>query len=219
MHALFEFFDTNENETVDLLELLGGFSQMCRGTHDERVLALFKTFDRHEQGEFNMDDFMGVMCFVYRSILTIQLSTDLKNAGVRFHTIDDLAFQTAREMFGDSCQVQIRRKGNHYGHGFGSARDFDVDSYDSVETEEVGFDAPPPLIYGQLGTLIDPPVWGGGNAHRTVIFKEFENVVVSTPKIAGFSKSTLLRTPFICLMRRLMSSTLPELLSCSADVK
>eukprot|EP00923_Selenidium_pygospionis_P060457 GHVN01106381.1.p1 GENE.GHVN01106381.1~~GHVN01106381.1.p1 ORF type:complete len:346 (-),score=38.71 GHVN01106381.1:2895-3932(-) len=66
MHALFEFFDTNENETVDLLELLGGFSQMCRGTHDERVLALFKTFDRHEQGEFNMDDFMGVMCFVYR---------------------------------------------------------------------------------------------------------------------------------------------------------
>eukprot|EP00921_Rhytidocystis_pertsovi_P009711 GHVQ01015650.1.p1 GENE.GHVQ01015650.1~~GHVQ01015650.1.p1 ORF type:complete len:390 (+),score=28.57 GHVQ01015650.1:1561-2730(+) len=79
--------------------MLAGFAQVCQGSVDDRIRALFEVFDREQDGRLHFDEVMGVLCLIYKSILTPTMVVDFKTAGVDFDTIDELSLTSTQDLF------------------------------------------------------------------------------------------------------------------------
>eukprot|EP00922_Rhytidocystis_sp_ex-Travisia-forbesii_P065005 GHVS01096630.1.p1 GENE.GHVS01096630.1~~GHVS01096630.1.p1 ORF type:complete len:577 (+),score=121.54 GHVS01096630.1:295-2025(+) len=113
LNTLFDAFDRNQNEVVDFIEMLGGLAQFCQGSQEDRIRAVFEVFDREKDGRLYFDEVMGVFCLIYRVVLSTNMVVDLKQAGVEFDTIDDLALCSTQEMFRHVlCARERKEKGD-----------------------------------------------------------------------------------------------------------
>merc|ERR1712178_239404 len=98
-HAVFDLFDRDDNNVVDMMELICGISLLCSGTEDEKIQAVFDVFDENGDGYISMDEMFKFLTSVFKVVLTPNVMGVLNSMGVTVESAEDLASVTALECF------------------------------------------------------------------------------------------------------------------------
>eukprot|EP00930_Biecheleria_cincta_P051834 TRINITY_DN37042_c0_g1_i1.p1 TRINITY_DN37042_c0_g1~~TRINITY_DN37042_c0_g1_i1.p1 ORF type:complete len:399 (+),score=81.22 TRINITY_DN37042_c0_g1_i1:75-1199(+) len=98
-NAVFDLFDRDDNNVVDMMELICGISLMCSGTEDEKIHAVFAVFDENGDGFISMDEMYKFLTSVFKVVLTPTVMGAMNSMGVSVESAEDLASVTALECF------------------------------------------------------------------------------------------------------------------------
>lgn len=98
-NAVFDLFDRDDNNIVDMMELICGISLLCSGTEDDKIHAVFNVFDENGDGFISMDEMFKFLTSVFKVVLTPNVMGVLNSMGVTVESAEDLASVTALECF------------------------------------------------------------------------------------------------------------------------
>jgi Ca2+-binding EF-hand superfamily protein len=98
-NAVFDLFDRDDNNIVDMMELICGISLMCSGSEDEKIHAVFAVFDENGDGFISMDEMYKFLTSVFKVVLTPAVMGAMNSMGVSVESAEDLASVTALECF------------------------------------------------------------------------------------------------------------------------
>lgn len=100
--AVFDLVDRDGNGVVDLMELVSGVSLLCGGTDDEKLHAVFSSFDENDDGFISMEEMFKFLTSVFRVGLTPQALAVVNSMGTTVTSAEELAAVTAVECFGSA---------------------------------------------------------------------------------------------------------------------
>jgi len=98
-NEVFELFDRDSNQFVDMMELVCGISIMCAGNDDDKIHAVFGVFDENGDGFISMDEMFKFLTSVFKVVLTPSVIELMKSMGETVDDAEDLASVTALECF------------------------------------------------------------------------------------------------------------------------
>jgi len=98
-HAVFDLFDRDDNNIVDMMELICGISLLCAGTEDDKIHAVFNVFDENGDGFISMDEMFKFLTSVFKVVLTPNVMNVMNSMGVNVESAEDLASVTSLECF------------------------------------------------------------------------------------------------------------------------
>lgn len=98
-NAVFDLFDRDDNNVVDMMELICGVSLLCSGGEDDKIHAVFDVFDENGDGMISMDEMFKFLSSVFKVVLTPNVRDVMNNMGVSVESPEDLASVTALECF------------------------------------------------------------------------------------------------------------------------
>mmetsp|Transcript_34624 Transcript_34624/g.80859 ORF Transcript_34624/g.80859 Transcript_34624/m.80859 type:complete len:422 (-) Transcript_34624:52-1317(-) len=98
-NAVFDLFDRDDNNIVDMMELICGISLLCAGSEEEKIHAIFEIFDENGDNYISMDEMYKFLTSVFNVVLTPQVMGVMNSMGVRVDSAEDLASVTALECF------------------------------------------------------------------------------------------------------------------------
>jgi len=98
-NAVFDLFDRDDNNVVDMMELICGISLLCSGSEEDKIHAVFKVFDENGDGFITLDEMFKFLTSVFKVVLTPNVMAVMNSIGVTVESPDDLASVTALECF------------------------------------------------------------------------------------------------------------------------
>lgn len=98
-NAVFDLFDRDDNNIVDMMELICGISLLCAGTEDDKINAVFNIFDENGDGFISMEEMFKFLTSVFKVVLTPNVMAVMNSMGVTVESAEDLASVTALECF------------------------------------------------------------------------------------------------------------------------
>jgi len=98
-NAVFDLFDRDDNNVVDMMELVCGISLLCKGSEDDKIQAVFKVFDENDDGFISMDEMYKFLTSVFKVVLTPAVIGAMNSMGVNVESAEDLASVTSLECF------------------------------------------------------------------------------------------------------------------------
>jgi len=98
-NAVFDLFDRDDNNVVDMMELICGISLLCAGGEDDKIHAVFDLFDENKDGFISMDEMFKFLTSVFNVVLTPNVMGVMNSMGVTIESAEDLASVTALECF------------------------------------------------------------------------------------------------------------------------
>merc|ERR1711972_1172583 len=98
-NAVFDLFDRDDNNVVDMMELICGISLLCPGTEDDKIHAVFDIFDENGDGFISMDEMFKFLTAVFKVVLTPNVMGVMRSMGVEVDSAEDLASVTSLECF------------------------------------------------------------------------------------------------------------------------
>mmetsp|Transcript_70256 Transcript_70256/g.206054 ORF Transcript_70256/g.206054 Transcript_70256/m.206054 type:complete len:336 (-) Transcript_70256:21-1028(-) len=98
-HAVFDLFDRDDNNVVDMMELICGISLLCSGSEDDKIHAVFDVFDENGDGFISMDEMFKFLTSVFKVVLTPNVMGVMNSMGVSVESAEDLASVTSLECF------------------------------------------------------------------------------------------------------------------------
>jgi Ca2+-binding EF-hand superfamily protein len=98
-NAVFDLFDRDGNNVVDMMEIICGISLLCAGSEDDKIHAVFNIFDENGDGFISMDEMFKFLTSVFKVVLTPHVMDVMNNMGVTVESAEDLASVTALECF------------------------------------------------------------------------------------------------------------------------
>lgn len=98
-NAVFDLFDRDDNNVVDMMELVCGISLLCKGSEDDKIQAVFKVFDENDDGFISMDEMYKFLTSVFKVVLTPAVLGAMNSMGVNVESAEDLASVTSLECF------------------------------------------------------------------------------------------------------------------------
>mmetsp|Transcript_114672 Transcript_114672/g.320439 ORF Transcript_114672/g.320439 Transcript_114672/m.320439 type:complete len:384 (+) Transcript_114672:111-1262(+) len=98
-NAVFDLFDRDDNNVVDMMELICGISLLCAGAEDDKIHAVFNVFDENGDGFITLDEMFKFLTSVFKVVLTPNVMGVMNSMGVTVESPDDLASVTALECF------------------------------------------------------------------------------------------------------------------------
>merc|ERR1719387_740607 len=98
-NAVFDLFDRDDNNVVDMMELICGVSLLCSGGEDDKIHAVFDVFDENGDGMISMDEMFKFLSSVFKVVLTPNVMAVMNSMGVTVESAEDLASVTALECF------------------------------------------------------------------------------------------------------------------------
>ena len=93
--GLYELFDTDQNGTVSVSELVAGISVLCGGARDRKAERAFKLFDIDGSNSISFNEFVRYLFSVFKVIYAAESDTE-KQMGC---SALDLAIVTAEDAF------------------------------------------------------------------------------------------------------------------------
>lgn len=100
--AVFGLIDRDGNGVADLMELVCGVSLLCGGTDDDKLNAVFRSFDVNGDGFISMEEMFTFLTSVFRVGLTPQALAVVNSMGTTVTSAEELAAATAMECFRDA---------------------------------------------------------------------------------------------------------------------
>merc|ERR1712217_989854 len=97
--SVFRFFDRDENEVIDLMELISGMSTLCAGSKGEKVTAVFDVFDENRDGFISMEEMFKFLTAVFKVVMTPQVVQKMNDIGADVQSPEELASITTTECF------------------------------------------------------------------------------------------------------------------------
>jgi len=97
--AVFDLFDRDDNNVVDMMELICGASLLCTGSEEDKIHAVFNVFDENGDGVISMDEMFKFLTSVFKVVLTPNVMAVMNSMGVTVESPEDLASVTALECF------------------------------------------------------------------------------------------------------------------------
>mmetsp|Transcript_139162 Transcript_139162/g.444076 ORF Transcript_139162/g.444076 Transcript_139162/m.444076 type:complete len:362 (+) Transcript_139162:86-1171(+) len=98
-NAVFDLFDRDDNNIVDMMELICGISLLCSGSEDDKIHAVFEVFDENGDGFISMDEMFKFLTSVFKVVLTPNVMAVMNSMGVTVESAEDLASVTSLECF------------------------------------------------------------------------------------------------------------------------
>jgi len=98
-NAVFDLFDRDDNNVVDMMEVICGVSLLCSGAEDDKIHAVFEMFDENGDGVITMDEMFKFLTSVFKVVLTPNVMAVMNSMGVTVESAEDLASVTALECF------------------------------------------------------------------------------------------------------------------------
>jgi len=98
-NAVFDLFDRDDNNVVDMMEVICGVSLLCSGGEDDKIHAVFEIFDENGDGFISMDEMFKFLSSVFKVVLTPNVMNVMNSMGVTVESAEDLASVTALECF------------------------------------------------------------------------------------------------------------------------
>eukprot|EP00933_Yihiella_yeosuensis_P034163 TRINITY_DN2768_c2_g3_i1.p1 TRINITY_DN2768_c2_g3~~TRINITY_DN2768_c2_g3_i1.p1 ORF type:complete len:360 (-),score=87.06 TRINITY_DN2768_c2_g3_i1:339-1418(-) len=98
-NAVFDLFDRDDNNIVDMMELICGISLLCNGSEDDKIHAVFAVFDENGDGFISMDEMYKFLTSVFKVVLTPNVIGVMNSMGVTVESPEDLASVTSLECF------------------------------------------------------------------------------------------------------------------------
>mmetsp|Transcript_33248 Transcript_33248/g.60949 ORF Transcript_33248/g.60949 Transcript_33248/m.60949 type:complete len:460 (-) Transcript_33248:2-1381(-) len=98
-NSVFNLFDRDGNDAVDMMELICGMSILCGGSEEERIQAIFAVFDENGDKYISMDEMFKFLSSVFQVVLTPQAKGVLNSIGIKVDSAEDIASFTALECF------------------------------------------------------------------------------------------------------------------------
>lgn len=98
-NAVFDLFDRDDNNVVDMMELICGISLLCSGSEDDKIHAVFDVFDENGDGFITMDEMFKFLTSVFKVVLTPNVMGVMNSMGVAVESAEDLASVTSLECF------------------------------------------------------------------------------------------------------------------------
>lgn len=98
-NAVFDLFDRNDDNVVDMMELICGISLLCSGSEDDKIHAVFNVFDENGDGYISMDEMFKFLTSVFKVVLTPNVMGVMNSMGVTVESPEDLASVTTMECF------------------------------------------------------------------------------------------------------------------------
>eukprot|EP00931_Biecheleriopsis_adriatica_P094117 TRINITY_DN6779_c0_g1_i1.p1 TRINITY_DN6779_c0_g1~~TRINITY_DN6779_c0_g1_i1.p1 ORF type:complete len:371 (+),score=91.20 TRINITY_DN6779_c0_g1_i1:73-1113(+) len=98
-NAVFDLFDRDDNNVVDMMELICGISLLCAGNEEEKIHAVFEVFDENGDGYISMDEMYKFLTSVFKVVLTPAVMRAMSSMGVTVESAEDLASVTSLECF------------------------------------------------------------------------------------------------------------------------
>merc|ERR1719472_145641 len=97
--AVFDLFDRDDNNVVDMMEVICGVSLLCSGSEDDKIHAVFDIFDENGDGFISMAEMFKFLTSVFKVVLTPNVMGVMQSMGVEVESAEDLASVTALECF------------------------------------------------------------------------------------------------------------------------
>jgi len=98
-NAVFDLFDRDDNNVVDMMELICGISLLCGGSEEDKIAAVFGVFDENGDGYISMDEMYKFLTSVFKVVLTPAVIGAMNSMGVDVESAEDLASVTSLECF------------------------------------------------------------------------------------------------------------------------
>jgi len=98
-NAVFDLFDRDDNNIVDMMELICGISLLCHGSEDDKIHAVFGIFDENGDGYISLDEMYKFLTSVFKVVLTPVVVGAMNSMGVNVESAEDLASVTSLECF------------------------------------------------------------------------------------------------------------------------
>merc|ERR1712113_1231786 len=99
LNSVFDLFDRDDNDVIDMMEIICGISLLCAGSEDDRINAVFAVFDENGDGFISMDEMTKFLTSVFKVVLTPTVMGVMNSMGVAPGSASDLASMTASECF------------------------------------------------------------------------------------------------------------------------
>jgi len=97
--AVFDLFDKDDNDSVDMMEIICGVSLLCKGDEEKKVEAVFMMFDENGDGFVTIDEMYKFLRVVFKVVCTPSVMEVVNSVGVPIDSIEDMASATALECF------------------------------------------------------------------------------------------------------------------------
>merc|ERR1712039_657705 len=98
-NAVFDLFDRDDNNVVDMMELICGISLLCSGSENDKIHAVFNVFDENGDGFISMDEMFKFLTSVFKVVLTPNVMGVMRGMGVQVDSAEELASVTSLECF------------------------------------------------------------------------------------------------------------------------
>lgn len=101
-NAVFDLFDRDDNNVVDMMEVICGMSLLCSGSENEKIQAVFRIFDENGDGFVSYEEMFKFLSSVFKVVLTPNVMSVMNSMGVAIASYEDLAAATTQECFRSS---------------------------------------------------------------------------------------------------------------------
>jgi len=98
-NAVFDLFDRDDNDIVDMIEVVCATSLLCKGSEDDKVEAVFYMFDQNGDGFISVDEMYKFLSTVFRVVCTPNVMQAVNSTGVDVESVEDMATATTWECF------------------------------------------------------------------------------------------------------------------------
>lgn len=98
-NAVFDLFDRDDNDIVDMIEVVCATSLLCKGSEEDKVDAVFYMFDQNGDGFISVDEMQKFLLSVFRVVCTPNVMQAVNSTGVNIESIEDMAAATTWECF------------------------------------------------------------------------------------------------------------------------
>jgi Ca2+-binding EF-hand superfamily protein len=98
-NAVFDLFDRDDNDFVDMMEIICGVSLLCKGSEDEKVEAVFTMFDENGDGYVSVEEMNKFLNTVFKVVCTPNVMAVVNSVGANIESTDDMASATTLECF------------------------------------------------------------------------------------------------------------------------
>jgi Ca2+-binding EF-hand superfamily protein len=108
-NAVFDFFDRDHCNIVDNMELLCGLLMFFSGSEEEKMHAVFDTFDVNGGGYVTIEELFAFLTPLFKVLLTPRVVNNLHALGLPVETAEDLASVASVDCF-VSLSIDFRGK-------------------------------------------------------------------------------------------------------------
>jgi len=98
-NAVFDLFDRDDNDIVDMIEVVCATSLLCKGSEDDKVEAVFYMFDQNGDGFISVDEMYKFLSSVFRVVCTPNVMQAVNSTGVDIQSCEEMATATTWECF------------------------------------------------------------------------------------------------------------------------